>query len=146
MDTHNLFKYQGRPLDASRRKIWLLHLHPSITNRITATISVKDLANAAGTFACASYVWGHTNKTVPIEVDDQEVQITTNLFDFLCHIRDPNETLTLCANAICMNQADLNEQSQQVAMMGDIYSRCSVVHIWLGTISDPLPSGTAPLA
>ncbi|KAI4645870.1 hypothetical protein J4E93_005448 [Alternaria ventricosa] len=146
MDTHNLFKYQGRPLNASRREIRLLHLHPSSTERITATLSVKDLASAAGTFACVSYVWGDPNKTVPIEVDDQEVQITTNLFKFLCHIRDSNETLTLWADAICINQADLNEKSQQVVMMGDIYSGCSVVHIWLGTISHSLPPGTAPFA
>ncbi|KAI4916359.1 uncharacterized protein J4E92_009276 [Alternaria infectoria] len=113
---------------------------------MSPTLSVKDLASAAGTFACVSYVWGDPNKTVSIEVDNQEVQITKNLFDFLCHIRDPNETLTLWADAICINQADLNEKSQQVAMMGDIYSRCSVVHIWLGTISDSLPPGTAPFA
>jgi len=146
MDTHNLFKYQGKPLDASRREIRLLHLHPSSTDRITATLSVKDLASAVGTFACVSYVWGDPNKTVPIEVDEQQVQITTNLFDFLCHIRDPNETLTLWADAICINQVDLNEKSQQVVMMGDIYSGCSVVHIWLGTMSDSLPPGTAPFS
>ncbi|KAI4949550.1 hypothetical protein J4E91_005289 [Alternaria rosae] len=146
MDTHNLFKYQGKPLDASRREIRLLHLYPSSTDRITATLSVKDLASATGTYACVSYVWGDPNKTVPIEVDGQEVQITTNLFDFLYHIRDPNETLTLWADAICINQADLSEKSHQVAMMGDIYSGCSVVHIWLGAISDALPLGTAPFA
>ncbi|KAI4683165.1 uncharacterized protein J4E84_007068 [Alternaria hordeiaustralica] len=146
MDTHNLFKYQGILLDASRREIRLLHLHPSSTGRITASLSVKDLASAAGTFACVSYVWGDPNKTVPIDIDGREVQITTNLFDFLCHIRASSETLTLWADAICINQADLNEKSQQVAMMGDIYSRCSVVHIWLGTISDSLPPGTAPFA
>jgi len=146
MDTHTLSNYQGKSLDASRREIRLLHLHPSSTDRITVTLSVKDLASAAGNFACVSYVWGDSNKTVPIEVDGQEVQITTNLFDFLCHIRDPNETLTIWADAICINQADLNEKSHQVAMMGDIYSGCSVVHIWLGTISDSLPPGTSPFA
>lgn len=146
MDTHNLSKYQEKPLDASRREIRLLHLHPFCTDRITATLSVKDLASATGTYACVSYVWGDPNKTVPIEVDGQEVQITTNLFDFLYHIRDPNETLTLWADAICIDQADLNEKSQQVAMMGDIYSGCSVVHIWLGATSNALPPGTAPFA
>ena len=73
MDTYNLFKYQGRPLDASRREIRLLHLHPSSTDRTTATLSVKDLASAVGAFACVSYVWGDPNKTMPIELDDQEV-------------------------------------------------------------------------
>lgn len=135
MKRYSIPTYQTQPLDRSRREIRLLHLHPRTTDHITATLSVADLESAAETYSCVSYVWGNPNETVPIEVDGHEMQITLNLFDFLHHIRDPDDTLILWVDAICINQNDLEEKSHQVAMMGDIYSGCSVVHAWLGTPS-----------
>ncbi|KAK0712279.1 heterokaryon incompatibility protein-domain-containing protein [Apiosordaria backusii] len=35
-------------------------------------------------------------------------------------------------DAVCINQADIDEKSAQVAMMGRIYSSCQKVTIWLG--------------
>jgi hypothetical protein len=37
-----------------------------------------------------------------------------------------------------MNQNDAEERSHQVGMMGEIYSRCSIVHVWLGPPSGPI--------
>jgi hypothetical protein len=137
MEPHGSQTYQTQPLDAGRREIRLLNLQPRTTDHIIATLSVADLASAAGTYACVSYVWGNPNETVPIEVDGHELQVTTNLFDLLHHIRDPNDILVLWADAICINQQDLEEKSHQVGMMGDIYSGCSLVHAWLGASSPP---------
>jgi hypothetical protein len=33
---------------------------------------------------------------------------------------------------VCINQKDIDEKSHQVALMGEIYRRCSQVRIWLG--------------
>lgn len=38
----------------------------------------------------------------------------------------------LWVDAICINQLDVQERSAQVLIMGDIYSRCERVTIWLG--------------
>jgi hypothetical protein len=35
---------------------------------------------------------------------------------------------------VCINQGDIDEKSQQVALMGDIYRQCSQVRIWLGCV------------
>jgi hypothetical protein len=40
--------------------------------------------------------------------------------------------LTLWVDAVCINQSDLPEKSQQVAVMGQIYRKCAQVQIWLG--------------
>lgn len=43
-----------------------------------------------------------------------------------------NPTMPVWADAICINQADTNERNAQVQMMGDIYSKATVVVAWLG--------------
>jgi hypothetical protein len=35
---------------------------------------------------------------------------------------------------VCINQGDIDERSQQVALMGDTYRQCSQVRIWLGCV------------
>ncbi|KAJ4362875.1 hypothetical protein N0V83_009992 [Neocucurbitaria cava] len=42
------------------------------------------------------------------------------------------EGVLLWADAVCINQKDLEEQERQVEMMGEIYKRASKVMIWLG--------------
>jgi hypothetical protein len=144
METHDVSIYQRHPLDASQREIRLLHLQPQTTSHLTATLSVKDLASV--TYICVSYVWGDPSITKAIEVDGEEMQITTNLFDFLHHIRGSEDIVVLWADAICINQNDMEEKSHQVGMMGDIYSGCSLVHVWLGALPRPLPPETGPFA
>jgi hypothetical protein len=38
----------------------------------------------------------------------------------------------LWIDALCINQDDVNERTQQVRMMGDVYSSAEQVIIWLG--------------
>ena len=48
------------------------------------------------------------------------------------HMRDPETDLVLWVDALCINQLDTTERSRQVALMGQIYSECAQVLIWLG--------------
>ena len=45
---------------------------------------------------------------------------------------DPNALLRLWVDAVCINQKEPEEQSSQVAMMADIYSKAWGTLIWLG--------------
>lgn len=83
-------------------------------------------------YDCLSYVWGDVKVTEPIIVNDQVLHITRNLVRCLRHLRHQNKGLVLWVDAVCINQGDLEEKSTQVAMMGEIYSRCSTVFLWLG--------------
>ncbi|KAK5661799.1 hypothetical protein OQA88_9901 [Cercophora sp. LCS_1] len=44
-------------------------------------------------------------------------------------------------DAICINQTDLAERSQQVSIMGDIYQQCVMTLVWLGK-EDPGPEAS----
>jgi hypothetical protein len=79
-----------------------------------------------------SYTWGDSAATESIEVDGYEIQVTANLEQALRHLRDTEDDLTLWVDAVCINQSDTSEKSQQVAFMGQIYRECAQVRIWLG--------------
>jgi hypothetical protein len=40
--------------------------------------------------------------------------------------------MLLWADAICINQSDINERNTQVKLMGEIYRTATRVHVWLG--------------
>ncbi|KAK4165457.1 heterokaryon incompatibility protein-domain-containing protein [Cladorrhinum sp. PSN259] len=45
---------------------------------------------------------------------------------------------TYWINAVCMNQADVEERAAQVSIMGRIYSEAKDVVVWLGAVPGPL--------
>jgi hypothetical protein len=132
MSPKSLIIYQRHPLDRSKRDVRILCLQPKTTGNISANLQVVSLASTIRTYACLSYVWGSPTKTAAILIEGEELQVTPNLFSFLHHIQDATKVIVLWVDAICINQDDLEEKSHQVGMMGDIYSGCSYVHIWLG--------------
>ncbi|KAH9905399.1 heterokaryon incompatibility protein-domain-containing protein [Xylariomycetidae sp. FL2044] len=68
-----------------------------------------------------------------ITVNDCVFSITHNLFLALLHLRSPTHALTMWIDAICINQADVEELNSQVAMMSFIYRRALTVIAWIGT-------------
>jgi predicted AAA+ superfamily ATPase len=60
----------------------------------------------------------------------------------LRQFRQRNEVVVLWVDAICINQFDNEERTQQVALMGDIYSQSKEVVIWLGKDLDSSTVGT----
>lgn len=70
-------------------------------------------------------------------LDGSPFRITYNLAAALKHLRATElfadeAALPIWIDAICINQADLAERSQQVAIMGSIYSGARCVLSWLG--------------
>lgn len=139
-------KHQGvqyTPLTIARREIRLLFLHPARGHdeEIRCTLKVVSL-DANPHFTALSYVWGAATDTRTIRVDGTRVQVTASLASALRHIRDsppPSPSgepatvqIILWVDAVCINQADIQERNQQVPMMKDIYSGAHGVTIWLG--------------
>jgi len=83
-------------------------------------------------YEALSYVWGDPNETLPIYVDNNQFHITANLYFALSHLRDHAFERILWVDAICINQKNLEEQSQQVQLMANIYSNAHRVIAWLG--------------
>jgi hypothetical protein len=64
--------------------------------------------------------------------DGKRIDITQNLSDALTNIVAIGIDGWLWIDALCINQADFEERSSQVLLMGNIYSSASEVLIWLG--------------
>ncbi|KAK0614931.1 heterokaryon incompatibility protein-domain-containing protein, partial [Bombardia bombarda] len=126
------------PLDASRREIRLLRVSPSRskTDMVRCALFTASLDDKPKYWAL-SYVWGNAAITTPIYVDDRLFSATVNLEAALRHIRGTGvRELIIWVDAVCINQADLDERSSQVALMGAIYSGADLVEAWVGEDED----------
>ncbi|KAI0113623.1 HET-domain-containing protein [Nemania sp. FL0031] len=126
------FKYQ--PLNATNRQIRLLSLLPN-SGRVRCRLRHVSLEKLEDEYETLSYCWGlQTTRHVKISVDGLDFLIAANLHAALLRLRhlDYNRPKTLWIDAICINQSDLVEKSNQIILMGDIYSRSRRVIIWIG--------------
>ncbi|UKZ48123.1 hypothetical protein TrVGV298_002359 [Trichoderma virens] len=96
-------------------------------------------------FDALSYVWGSPAATEEITCNNRRRKVGRNLYDALERLRLPDEDRILWIDALCINQADNKEKTQQVRLMGEIYSRARRVLIWLGNHED-VEAGVGKLA
>ncbi|KAH8811230.1 heterokaryon incompatibility protein-domain-containing protein [Xylogone sp. PMI_703] len=84
-------------------------------------------------FEALSYRWGDHTDTTPIVInEDFSFGVTKNLKSALLHLRKPDTPRTLWIDAICINQTDVDERSDQVQIMTEIYRRSLQTLVWLG--------------
>lgn len=72
-------------------------------------------------FEALSYCWGNAANFLRIYIGKEYIDVTQNLHDALLKLRDKEKARTLWIDAICINQQDLSERSQQVTIMRQIY-------------------------
>ena len=112
--------------------IRLLQLQPGPHgSRIECHIKHVDLDNDPA-YEALSYVWGDPSNRVPIMLNGLSVTISVNLADALCRLRLATQPRIVWADALCINQDDLEERSRQVRLMCAIYSKALRVVVWLG--------------
>lgn len=100
-------------------------------DKVSCSLEQYCLASAPG-YEAISYVWGDPSETSDIICSGQQLAVPKSLHSALCRFRFASQKRTLWADAICINQRDLGEQSAQVSIMGKIYSQARQVLIWLG--------------
>lgn len=84
-------------------------------------------------YEAISYVWGAKSGSERVFLlSGGYLLATRNLLSALRRLRHARESRVLWADALCINQNDLDERSVQVAQMATIYSRASKVLVWLG--------------
>ncbi|KIW13188.1 hypothetical protein PV08_08375 [Exophiala spinifera] len=89
-----------------------------------------------------SYTWGPETPKFHISVNGASFEIRKNLWDFLWRLRwrerlaGRGQGNWFWADAICINQQRTTERTQQVAIMGTIYSSAWTVLAWLGEAAD----------
>jgi hypothetical protein len=84
------------------------------------------------TCSAVSYEWGSNVRELVIFCDDRVLKVTANLLLLLSKFRSSDSSQLLWIDAICINQEDLDERSQQVQLMGKIYKNAAVVLMWIG--------------
>jgi hypothetical protein len=106
---------------------------------ICCTLATISLGNAVP-YSAVSYVWGDPVSTKTILMHGAALSVRSNIWNFLQQMRSTIESITgyLWIDAICINQEDISERGQQVAIMGQIYSQAEFVYVWLGSGSQKI--------
>ncbi|KAK3358728.1 heterokaryon incompatibility protein-domain-containing protein [Lasiosphaeria hispida] len=127
-------------LDYGNRQIRVLVVKPgTYESDIEAEFEYVNLAGSSDQhigFHALSYYWGDSTKSTSISIDAKgrvghKIGISSTLERAIRRFRSPDVPLRIWIDAICINQDDLEERAQQVAMMGSIYSGADMVRIWL---------------
>ncbi|KAI6710313.1 hypothetical protein JHW43_007165 [Diplocarpon mali] len=123
--------YQYRPLKdrGSLRFCELLPGNPQ--DQINIKLLHRSLLDLP-TCSAVSYAWGSTERRHEIFCEGKALAVTSNLLLFLARLRSPTECHVLWIDAICINQDDVDERSEQIKLMRDIYQNTKAVLIWVG--------------
>jgi hypothetical protein len=98
--------------------------------------NLQTSRRATHAYDVLSYVWGSNEQLVSILLGDDLLDVTPNLYAALSHLRDPSMPRIIWIDAICINQTDNEEKSNQIQSMARIYGIASRVLVWLGKEAD----------
>ncbi|KAH6696422.1 heterokaryon incompatibility protein-domain-containing protein [Leptodontidium sp. MPI-SDFR-AT-0119] len=87
-------------------------------------------------YEALSYTWGDATKCQTIECNGKNFGVSQNLFDALINIRLSDKRRTIWIDALCINQENDAEKSEQVRYMYAIYRAATRVIVWLGIEAD----------
>lgn len=123
--------YEYTPLYGSQ-DLRTLFLDPGeFDDDISCTVCATSMDNI-GTYEALSYAWDDPTLTHGILCEDKVIPVAANLYSALRRLRLSNKIRRLWIDAICINQADVEERNRQVQLMGAVYKRASCVLVWLG--------------
>ncbi|KAF5658142.1 heterokaryon incompatibility protein (het-6OR allele) [Fusarium denticulatum] len=109
---------------------------------VQCKLHVCSLQESGAAYEALSYTWGkpdissHRNIEIISNGIGHSMSISSSLFIALRQLRRSNASRVVWADAICINQDDVKERGQQVALMGQIFSGAWQVVVWLGEESD----------
>ncbi|KXJ89330.1 heterokaryon incompatibility protein-domain-containing protein [Microdochium bolleyi] len=116
--------------------------HPVVAEEDRSKSRQEDQKQYAdGHYTALSYVWGSTEDPKHISVREEggssgTLVVTRNLEEALRYLRHAQEPRVMWIDAICINQADMDERSRQVVFMARLYNTARDVVVWLGPDKD----------
>jgi hypothetical protein len=127
------------------KRFRLLELHAGKSeDTLEATLISFDIGNAPS-YTAVSYVWGSSLGRASISIEGQLVWIPSNLFDALHALRTTTHNRLIWADAICIDQMNMDERNHQVEMMGQIYGTADNVTVYLGQPTEHTEEGMLSL-
>jgi hypothetical protein len=85
-------------------------------------------------YEALSHVGGSEANRKKILIDGQQLSVTFNLAEALDNLYASDHPRKLWVDAICINQKDVPERSQQVQNMTEIYTRARSVVVWISVL------------
>jgi hypothetical protein len=96
----------------------VVNLLPGVGEEINIFLSHHDFKTNSTAYEALSYRWGDPLDTQPIVCEGKRFNATTNLYLALHRLRyEAEEPRRIWIDAICINQMDVAERNQQVALM-----------------------------
>lgn len=127
-------QYEYQPIDTELHEIRLLHLYPGQRLDDISCHLTSVLLDEKPKFEALSYVWGDSRDILSIDLSGRTHAVTRNLEAALRRLRWKNIERIVWVDQLCINQEDVEEESQQVALMQQIYQTCEGALFWLGMI------------
>jgi hypothetical protein len=134
-----------RPLYNATQEIRLVYLNPgNFDEPILCSLAYTSLpryGDPTPTYETLSYCWGDVRRRCNISLSVSEpggiseytLSITAALYSALKNLRPQiGPPRILWVDSICIDQANVDERSSEVALMADIYPKADRVIVWLG--------------
>ena len=94
-----------------------------------------------------SYTWGDQPFTEPLHIQGKTLLVTKTVWSFLHNVwapaslkllkdAGPSTKVFIWIDAVCIDQKNLQEKSDQVELIGSIFSYAQLVTAWLGDATD----------
>lgn len=145
-------RYPYRPLSFDEHEIRLLRIEFGSNKNYPHLACSLEHASLIepGPYIALSYCWGNPHDTIPLLLTDSMVPIyiTRNLhlaleqMEGLLRSRSKARTaqfssLRIWVDAICIDQKNSQERTEQVRSMRQIYFKAEEVISWIGPLADP---------
>ncbi|KAH0420689.1 heterokaryon incompatibility protein [Colletotrichum camelliae] len=130
--------YSKTPLNSHNQEIRLLHILPGRADELLELGLSSVSLSANPTYAALSYCWGPQDDLQDVKIEGTPFQISHHLHGCLLSLRQPDESLSIWVDAICINQQSNQEKNTQVPLMKDIYKSAAQMFVWMGQASQGL--------
>ncbi|KAL4728958.1 hypothetical protein ACLX1H_003364 [Fusarium chlamydosporum] len=111
--------------------IRLIRIAPGQSTTIECEMIQTFLDNTPE-YVAISYTWGDVGDTKVIDIGGSRIPITVSLYGALDALRQKQSSVLVWADALCVDQNNTDERSQQVQLVPQICSNAAFVAIWLG--------------
>ena len=121
--------FSKRPLDKNSKQIRLIQILPGRSSSVIACKFSVHTLEQSPPYTALSYAWGDSVADKMITISGAPFYVRENLWQFLHQERKCKRLGLLWIDAVCIDQLNTSERSQQVVVMKSIYSNVSILYL-----------------
>jgi hypothetical protein len=129
-----MYRYHSITGDSQSFRILKVHGSSSRESLVECELIESRLGQAEYAYEAISYCWNTGVRNRSVLCDGETLPVTESCEAVLRRFRYPTKSRSrlLWIDFICINQAEMDERTHQVTLMGRIYAKAKCVLIWLG--------------